>query len=54
LFNLVEGIIDHHLLELHHVRDVPMHVPAYDWVFLGVGGLLFTALGWALSRPRKT
>jgi uncharacterized membrane protein len=33
-FNLVEGVIDHHLLGLHHVRDLPQHVPPYDWVFL--------------------
>jgi uncharacterized membrane protein len=52
VFNMVEGIIDHHLLELHHVRDVPLHVPAYDWVFLGVGGLLFIVVGWLMSRPR--
>ena len=51
IFNLVEGIIDHHLLELHHVRDMPMHVPAYDWIFLGVGGLLFIVVGWLMSRP---
>jgi uncharacterized membrane protein len=51
LFNLVEGVIDHHLLELHHVRDVPMHIPAYDWIFLAVGGLLFIAIGWLMSRP---
>jgi uncharacterized membrane protein len=53
IFNLVEGIIDHHLLELHHVRDLPVHVPAYDWVFLAVGGLLLIALGWLLSRPGR-
>ena len=52
LFNLVEGIIDHHLLELHHVRDLPAHVPLYDWLFLGIGGLGFILLGWALSRHR--
>jgi uncharacterized membrane protein len=51
IFNLVEGLIDHHLLGLHHVRDVPMHVPAYDWIFLAVGGVLFIAVGWAMSRP---
>ena len=50
LFNLVEGVIDHHLLELHHVRDVPVHVPAYDYAFLAVGGLGFLALGWLLAR----
>jgi uncharacterized membrane protein len=26
-FNLLEGVIDHHLLNLHHVRDLPVHVP---------------------------
>src|SRR5690606_21312861 len=36
VFNLVEGIVDHHLLGLHHVRDLPVHVPVYDWLFLGV------------------
>ncbi|MEA2564681.1 MAG: hypothetical protein QOH06_6185 [Acidobacteriota bacterium] len=49
-FNLVEGIIDHHLLELHHVRDVPRHLPAYDWTFLAVGGVGLLLLGWVLQR----
>jgi uncharacterized membrane protein len=54
LFNLVEGIIDHHLLGLHHVRDLPAHVPAYDWLFLGIGGVGFILLGWALARHAAT
>jgi uncharacterized membrane protein len=49
-FNLVEGIVDHHLLQLHHVRDLPVHVPAYDYLFLAVGGVGFMALGWLLAR----
>ena len=49
-FNLVEGLVDHHLLQLHHVRDLPVHVPAYDWLFLAVGGVGFLALGWLLAR----
>ena len=53
ILNLVEGVIDHHLLELHHVRDMPAHVPIYDWLFLGIGGVLFIAIGWALTRPRR-
>ena len=44
-FNLVEGIIDHHLLGIHHVRDMPMHIPMYDWLFLGFGGIGLLALG---------
>ena len=50
IFNLVEGIIDHHLLDLHHVRDLPAHVPLYDWLFLGLGGLGLILLGYALAR----
>ena len=50
-FNLVEGVIDHHLLQLHHVRDLPAHIPLYDWLFLGFGGVGMILLGWALSRP---
>ncbi len=57
IFNLVEGLVDHHLLNIHHVRDVPAHVPVYDWLFLGIGGLGLIALGWLLSRqvnaPRR-
>lgn len=51
VFNLVEGVIDHHLLQLHHVMDMPVHVPLYDWLFLGFGGILLILLGAALARP---
>jgi uncharacterized membrane protein len=49
-FNLVEGVIDHHLLQLHHVRDLPVHVPAYDYAFLLVAGVLMALVGWTLAR----
>lgn len=47
-FNLVEGIIDHHLLNLRHIRDLPVHVPVYDWIFLGLGGIGLVTLGWLM------
>jgi uncharacterized membrane protein len=50
IFNLAEGIVDHILLDLHHVRDIPVHVPLYDWLFLAVGGLGLIALGRTMSR----
>jgi uncharacterized membrane protein len=50
LFNLIEGVIDHHLLELHHVRDVPVHVPLYDWLFLAIAGVGLVLVGWLLAR----
>ena len=52
-FNLVEGVLDHHLLNLHHVRDLPTHMPMYDWVFLAVGGLGFIVLGLWLTTPAR-
>ena len=45
----VEGLVDHHVLGIHHVRDLPAHVPAYDWIFLGVGGVGLIAAGWLLA-----
>jgi uncharacterized membrane protein len=53
LFNLVEGLVDHHLLGLHHVRDLPQHVPVYDPLFLLIGGAGFIVLGWLLYRRRE-
>jgi uncharacterized membrane protein len=50
LFNLVEGLINHHLLQLHHVRDLPVHVPAYDYAFLLIAGVGLILLGWLLAR----
>ena len=51
-FNLVEGVVDHHLLELHHVRDLPAHVPLYDWLFLLVAGVGLMIVGWQLGQRR--
>ncbi len=53
-FNLVEGLINHQLLGLHHVRDLPEHVPAYDWAFLLAGGVGLIALGMFLRRSPGT
>ena len=49
LFNLVEGVIDHHLLEIHHVTETADHL-VWDLLFLLVGGVGFIALGLGLIR----
>ena len=46
-FNLVEGIIDHHLLGLHHVRPGPDEA-LYDIGFL-IWGAGMVLLGWWAS-----
>ncbi len=48
LFNLVEGVIDHHVLHLHHVVEVH-GVSVYDWLFLAAGAVLLVG-GWAMMR----
>ncbi|NJP33821.1 DUF2243 domain-containing protein [Micromonospora thermarum] len=48
LFNLVEGIVDHHLLGIHHVHGGP-HQLWWDLGFLALGAALVVA-GWAVQR----
>ncbi|HEY8562457.1 MAG TPA: DUF2243 domain-containing protein [Pyrinomonadaceae bacterium] len=52
LFNTIEGIVDHHLLQIHYVRQVP-EFAVYNWTFLGVAGAGFLILGWLLMRRNK-
>jgi len=49
IFNLVEGIVDHHLLEVHHVRDDLGAPLSWDLAFLASGVLLVVG-GWLLHR----
>ncbi|GGS76263.1 membrane protein [Planobispora rosea] len=51
LFNLVEGVIDHHLLGIHHVRTGPGQL-WWDLGFLALGALL-VAGGWLLQRGAR-
>ena len=51
IFNLVEGIIDHHILHIHHVIEQPGH-EIWDYSFLGFGVLL-VLIGWALIRSAR-
>jgi uncharacterized membrane protein len=48
LFNLVEGLIDHHLLGLHHVRPGTGQL-LWDLAFLA-SGLALTAAGYVVAR----
>jgi uncharacterized membrane protein len=51
LFNLVEGIIDHHILNIHHVVEQTGHLP-WDVAFLASGLILILA-GWAVIRSGR-
>ena len=46
LFNLVEGIIDHHILHIHHVTETENHL-VWDLAFLA-SGVVLIGLGLSL------
>ena len=51
LFNLIEGIIDHHVLNLHHVYEA-MGQSIYDWLFL-LSGVVFIVGGLVAIRSAR-
>lgn len=48
VFNLVEGLIDHEILRVHHVRYGP-HMVAWDMGFLAFGAVLILG-GWTVQH----
>jgi uncharacterized membrane protein len=52
LFNVVEGIVDHHILTIHHVRDDVEDPLWWDVGFLAFGVLLII-VGIALRRSDR-
>jgi uncharacterized membrane protein len=51
VFNVVEGVLDHHVLGLHHVRSGPGQL-VWDLAFLALGATMI-GVGLALSRPNR-
>ena len=49
VFNLVEGLVNHQLLGVHHVRDDLGAPLSWDLGFLAFGAALVVG-GWALHR----
>jgi uncharacterized membrane protein len=49
IFNVVEGVIDHHILRIHHVHPTSAHPLAWDLGFL-VFGVLLVFAGWWIQR----
>ncbi|BAY08557.1 DUF2243 domain-containing protein [Calothrix sp. NIES-2098] len=51
LFNVVEGLIDHQILGIHHVKPGPNQL-AWDLGFLIFGALL-VVVGWLMIKSSK-
>lgn len=52
LFNLVEGIINHHILQIHRVRPLAENPLLYDVAFLAIGAL-FVVIGLIIKGLEK-
>jgi uncharacterized membrane protein len=52
LFNLIEGIVDHHILGIHHVRSGPNEL-LFDVAFLAFGAVL-ALVGYRLATSKRT
>jgi uncharacterized membrane protein len=54
IFNLVEGVVDHHFLGVHHVNET---APREHWLWWDLGFLVWGAamilIGWSLWRTRS-
>jgi uncharacterized membrane protein len=52
LFNIVEGIIDHHLLKLHNVREISASSEAWNIGFL-VFSVVLLLISWTLIKKGR-
>jgi uncharacterized membrane protein len=53
LFNIVEGVIDHHILKLHNVREISDNVDAWNYGFLVVSVFMIVGAVWAIFSDSK-
>jgi uncharacterized membrane protein len=49
VFNFVEGLIDHQILEIHHVLPGHPRETLFDMLFLASGAMLIL-LGWIIAK----
>ena len=52
IFNFVEGLIDHQILGIHHVRPGHPNEFLFDMLFLG-SGLMLAVVGFAMVRGAR-
>ena len=52
-FNLVEGVVNHHILTLHHVREQGSDALPWDLGFLVFGALLLGGGVWLYRRDAR-
>ena len=53
LFNIIEGLIDHHILKLHNVKEFSTNPDAWNYGFLGLSVLMIIAGYIVTKRGRE-
>jgi uncharacterized membrane protein len=53
LFNLIEGLVNHQMLGIHHVYEYTTDKLPWDLAFLGIGGIGLLLIGWLLMRSGR-
>jgi len=53
IFNLLEGLINHQILGIHHVLPGSPHQFLFDMLFLANGALFFVIGAWLIRPPRS-
>lgn len=51
-FNLIEGIVNHHLLQIHHVKQGDPNELLYDLLYLG-SGMILMGIGQMLASHKR-
>lgn len=52
-FNLLDGVVNHHLLALHNVREDVANRMAWNLGFMLIAGILLPLAGWLMARAGR-
>lgn len=52
IFNIVEGTINHHILQMHNVREITSNPNLWNYGFL-IFSILIIVIGWSLIKQNQ-
>mgnify|MGYP003581393602 CR=1 FL=1 len=53
IFNVIKGVANHHIVQLHNVKEITSQQEIWNYGFLFFG-ILLVAAGWLLVRRAKS
>lgn len=52
-FNIIEAVMNHHILKLHNVREITPNIEAWNYGFLGFSVLLLVVGWWLIASGER-